>query len=40
MDDHSKNKKAKGTEFLIKRRPNFNDYKDFLFNNKVILKSQ
>ena len=40
MDDDSKNKKAKGTEFLIKRRPNFNDYKYFLFNNKVILKSQ
>ena len=40
MDDDSKKKKAKGTECLIKRRPNFNDYKDCLFNNKIILKSQ
>ena len=34
-------KKAKGTKkFVIKRRLEFNDYKDCLLNNEIILKSQ
>ena len=41
MDGDSENKKAKRTKkFVIKRILKFNDYKDCLFNNKVILKSQ
>ena len=41
MDDDSENKKAKGTKkCLIKRRFMFENYKDSLFNNKTILKSQ
>ena len=41
MDDESKDKKAKGTKkCLIKRIVKFNDYKDCLFNNKMILKLQ
>ena len=39
MDDESKDKKAKGTKkCLIKRIVKFNDYKDCLFNNQMILK--
>ena len=35
------NKKAKGTKkCVIKRRLMFEHYKDFLFNDKIILKSQ
>ena len=34
-------KKAKGTKkCVIKRRVKFNDYKDCLLNNEIILKSQ
>ena len=41
MDDESKDKKAKGTKkCLIKRIVKFNDYKDCLFNNKMILNLQ
>ena len=41
MDDDSEKKKAKGTKkFVIKRRLMFENYKDCLFNNKIILKSQ
>ena len=41
MDDDSEKKKAKGTKkWVIKRRLKFNDYKDCLFNDKTILKSQ
>ena len=41
MDDDSKHKKAKETKkCLIKRILKFNDYKDSLFNNKMILKLQ
>ena len=41
MDDDSKHKKAKETKkCLIKRILKFNDYKDCLFNNKIILKLQ
>ena len=41
MDDRSSDKKAKGTEkCVIKRILKFNDYKDCLLNNKIILKSQ
>ena len=41
MDDDSKKKKAKGTKkCVIKRMLKFNDYEDWLFNNKIILKSQ
>ena len=44
-DDYDKekiiNKKAKGTkECVIKRRVLFENYKDCLFNNTVILRSQ
>ena len=36
-----KNKKSKGTkEYVIKHRIKFNDYKDSLFNNKTIPRSQ
>ena len=36
-----KRKKAKGTKkCVIKRSIMFKDYKDCLFNNKIILKSQ
>ena len=32
---------AKGTkECVIKRRLKFNDYKDYLLNNEIVLKSQ
>ena len=41
MDDDSKHKKAKETKkCLIKRMLKFNNYKDCLFNNKMILKLQ
>ena len=34
-------KRAKGTKkCVIKRRINFNDYKDCLLNNEIVLKSQ
>ena len=41
MDDGGVDKKAKGTKkCVIKRRLKFNDYKDCLLNNEIILKSQ
>ena len=41
MDDDSEKKKAKGIKkCVIKRRLMFENYKDSLFNNKTILKSQ
>ena len=41
MDDDSEKKKAKGTKkCVIKRRLLFEDYKDCLFNDKIISKSQ
>ena len=41
MDDDSEVKKSKGTKkCVIKRETAFENYTDFLFNNKVILKSQ
>ena len=41
MDDGNSNKKSKGTKkCVIKRRLKFNDYKDWLLNNEIILKSQ
>ena len=41
MDDDSKRKKAKGIKrCVIKSRLMFENYKDSLFNNKTILKSQ
>ena len=41
MDDDSEHEKAKGTKkCVIKRRLMFKNYKDCLFNDKTILKSQ
>ena len=41
MDDDSEKKKAKGTKkCIIKRKIKFEDYKDSLFNNNTILRSQ
>ena len=41
MDDSWSDKKAKGTKkCVIKRRRKFNDYKDCLLNNEIVLKSQ
>ena len=41
MDDDSESKKAKGTKkCIIKKILKFNDYKDCLLNNEIILKSQ
>ena len=41
MDDNNEKKKAKGLKKCdIKRRLMFENYKDSLFNNKTILKSQ
>ena len=41
MDGGDTDKKAKGTKkCVIKRILKFNDYKNCLMNNKVILKSQ
>ena len=40
-DNDSENKKAKGTKkCIIKRRTMFENYKDSLFNNNTILRSQ
>ena len=40
-DDNSEVKKSKGTKkCVIKRRLMFESYKDSLFNNKTVLKSQ
>ena len=40
-DDCKEYKKAKGTKkCVIKQRLKFNDYKDCLLNNEIILKSQ
>ena len=39
MDDGNSDKKAKGTkECVIKRMLKFNDYKDCLLKNEIILK--
>ena len=41
MDDNSEVKKSKGTKTcVIKRELVFENYKDCLFNDKIILKSQ
>ena len=41
MDDDIEKKKAKGTnKCIIKRRIKFKDYKDSVFENKTILRSQ
>ena len=41
MEDGSEHKKAKGTKkCVIKPELMFKNYKDSLFNNKIILKSQ
>ena len=41
MDDDSEHKKAKGTKkYVIKTRIMFKNYKDCLFNDKIILKFQ
>ena len=41
LEDSSKHKKAKGTKRCkIKRKLMFQNYKDSLFNKKIILKSQ
>ena len=41
MDDDSKKKKSKGTKkCIIKHRIMFENYKDLLFNNNTILRSQ
>ena len=41
MDDDSENKKSKGTKkCIIKRRIMFENYKDSLFSNNTILRSQ
>ena len=41
MDDGNSDKKAKGTKkCVIKRKLKSNDYKDWLFKNGIILKSQ
>ena len=40
MDDGGSDKKAKGTKKCVsKRRLKFNDYKNCLLNNGIILKS-
>ena len=40
-DDGDSNKRAKGTrKCVIKRRLKFNDYKNCLLNNEIILKSK
>ena len=40
-DDCKDDKKGKGTKkYVIKRRLKFNDYKYYLLNNEIILKSQ
>ena len=41
MDDGNSDKKAEETKkFILKRVYKFNDYKDCLLNNEIILKSQ
>ena len=41
MDDGNSDKKAKGTKkCVIRRMLKFLDYKDCLFNNEILLKSQ
>ena len=41
MEDDSKMKKAKGVKrCVLKRRLMFENYKDSLFNNKTIMRSQ
>ena len=41
MDDDIEKKKPKGTKTcIIKRRTMFENYKDSLFNNNIILRSQ
>ena len=41
MDDDSEKKEAQGTKkYIIKRRIMFENYKDSLFNNNTILRSQ
>ena len=41
MDDGGSDKKAKGTKkCVIRRILKFNDYKDCLLNNEIVLKSQ
>ena len=41
MDDDSEKKNTKGTKkCIIKRRLMFENYKDSLFNNKTIIRSQ
>ena len=41
MDNRGSDKKAEGTrKCVIKRRLKFNDYKDCLLNNNIVLKSQ
>ena len=41
IDDGSNDKNSKRTKrYVIKRIPKFNDYKNCLLNNKIILKSQ
>ena len=41
IGDSNSDKKAKGTKkCAIKRRHKFNNYKDCLLNNKIILKPQ
>ena len=41
MDDGKESKKAKGTQkCIIKRRLIFENFKDSLFNNKTIMRSQ
>ena len=40
-DDGGSDKKVKGTKkSVIKRRLKFNDYKDCLLKNEIVLKSQ
>ena len=40
MEDGTEHKKAKRTKkFIIKRELMFENYKDSVFNNKIILKS-
>ena len=41
MENDSETKKAKGIKrYVIKRRLMFENYKDWLFNNKTIMRSQ
>ena len=41
MDNNTEHKKAKGTKMCkLKRELMFKNYKDYLFNDKIILKSK